>query len=147
MTGEPERPFGGIEYPSLEQSRPWADNYGAIDYPSSYSGYPPGFPPYPRYPVGPYHPYRAAPPPGTNAKAIGSLVTALLGLVCCGLPSVAGIVLGVAAMRETRRTGQDGYAIALAGTIVGAFVTVIWMAVVVVWLLGMALALNGPAYT
>jgi hypothetical protein len=35
--------------------------------------------------------------------------------LCCDLSSIVGLVLGVVGMRETKRTGQDGYAIALIG--------------------------------
>ena len=43
------------------------------------------------------------------------------------MPSIAGVILGVIAMRETRRTGQDGYGIALAGAIIGGLVVTIWV--------------------
>ena len=95
-------------------------------------GYPP---PYPGYPA--YDPYRAGKPLGTNGKAIASLVTALGGLVFCGLPSIAGLILGIIAMRECKRTGQDGYGLALAGTIVGALVTVM-IALYFILLFGLA---------
>ncbi len=155
MTNQPEQPFGGTEYPSLEQSSPPADPYAPVDYPASYPpmpppvyppaypGYPTGYPPpYPGYSVDPYDPYRTTKPYGTNGKAIGSLVASLVGLLFCGLPSIAGIVLGVIAMRETRRTGQDGYGIALAGTIIGGVVVAVWLVIVFLWLLGLVLAMN-----
>jgi hypothetical protein len=63
---------------------------------------------------------------GTNGTAIASLITSLVGLLFCGIPSIAGLILGIIAMRETRRTGQDGHGFAVAGTIVGAVVTVAW---------------------
>jgi len=63
-------------------------------------------------------------PPGTNGKAIAALACSLAGLVFCGLPSIVGPILGIIAMRETKRTGQDGYGLALAGVIIGALVTV-----------------------
>ena len=66
---------------------------------------------------------RPGKPLGTNGKAIASLVTALAGLVFCGLPSIAGLILGIIAMRECRRSGQDGYGLALAGTIIGGLIT------------------------
>lgn len=130
MTNPHEPPYPG-EYPPMEQSAPQADPYAPIDYPTGYpplpppvyplaGGYPP--PPYPGYPP-PYDPYRAGKPLGTNGKAIASLVTALCGLALCGLPSIAGLILGFIAMRECKRTGQDGYGLALAGTIVGGLVT------------------------
>ncbi len=133
MSTPPEHPFRGTEFPPLEQSAPQPDPYAPVDYPTGYpplpppiypqgaSYPPPGYPPaYPGYQ--PYDPYRPGKPLGTNGKAIASLVTALAGLVFCGLPSIAGLILGVVAMRECRRTGQDGYGLALAGTIIGALV-------------------------
>ena len=60
-------------------------------------------------------PYQQGKPRGTNGKAIAALVTALVGLMFCGLPSIAGLILGIIAVRECKRTGQDGYGIALAG--------------------------------
>ena len=135
MTSEPEPPSRGVEYPSLENS-PRPDPFAPVDYPPD-AGLPPpvypnpyaGYPGYPGYPYGsnPYDPYRPTKPPGTNGKAIAALITSLLGLPCCGLPSIAGVILGVMAMRETRRTGQDGYGIALAGAIIGGLVVTIWV--------------------
>jgi hypothetical protein len=96
-------------------------------------GYPPPYPPppypgqpaYPGYPMyNPYDPYSQGKPPGTNGKAIAALVTAVGGIVLCGLPSIAGIILGIIAMRETKQTGQDGYGLALTGLIVGSLVVV-----------------------
>jgi hypothetical protein len=115
MTGSgPEQPAGWPEY----QSEP-------VDYPTDAGLPPPVYPPpYPgAYYPGAYDPYRPTKPPGTNGKAIAALVTAIAGLFCCGLPSIAGLILGVIAMRETRRTGQDGYVIALVATIIGGLVT------------------------
>ena len=82
-------------------------------------------PAYPGYQ--PYDPYRPGKPLGTNGKAIAALVTALAGLVFCGLPSIAGLILGIIAMRECRRTGQDGYGLALAGTIIGGLITALFV--------------------
>jgi hypothetical protein len=89
-------------------------------------------PPYPGYSGSPgyypgYDPYRPIRPPGTNGKAIAALVTSLAGLFCCGLPSIVGLVLGVVAMRETRRTGQDGYPLALIGVVIGGLAVAGWM--------------------
>lgn len=137
----PEPPSGGVEFPPLENSTPPMDPYAPVDYPTNYPGsgydsfpsasyppsYPPSYPGAPGYPppypgYDPYDPYRYGKPPGTNGKAIAALITAIGGLLLCGLPSIAGIVLGLIAMRETKRTGQDGYGLALAGLIVGCLV-------------------------
>ena len=109
------------------------DPYAPVDYPTGYPPLPPpvypqgaGYPPaYPGYQ--PYDPYRPGKPLGTNGKAIAALVTALAGLVFCGLPSIAGLILGIIAMRECRRTGQDGYGLALAGTIIGGLITALFV--------------------
>ena len=140
MTNPPEQPFRGAEYPPLEQSAPQADPYAPVDYPTGYPPLPPPVYPQPAvggYPTGypgyhPYDPYRQGKPPGTNGKAIAALVTALVGLVFCGLPSIGGLILGIIGMRECKRTGQDGYGIALAGAIIGGLVAVLWVLYLVV---------------
>jgi hypothetical protein len=133
---KPAQPYGGTEYPSLENSRP-PDQAPTFDYPADAGLPPPIYPPpypaaHPGYPAGPgyypgYDPYRPVKPPGTNGKAIAALVTSLVGLLCCGLPSLVGLILGVVAMRETKRTGQEGYAIALVGAIIGGLVVAGWV--------------------
>lgn len=144
--------------PHPEGTPPPADPYAPVDYPANYppmpppaypSPYPPptaypGYPyPPPGYPVygDPYDPYRPTKPPGTNGKAIAALVTSLAGALFCGLPSIAGIILGIVAMRETKRTGQDGFGLAVAGVAIGAVVValiVLYIAFVVVLAAGTA---------
>src|SRR5216684_7343964 len=138
-TSDPERPsqpFGGTEYPSLENSEayrslenseayrslensaayPSLENSEAqtdpdppVDYPTDAglpppvypppypgaAGYYPGYPGSPGYYPGGYDPYQPTKPPGTNGKATAALVTSLVGLFCCALPSIVGLVLGV----------------------------------------------------
>jgi hypothetical protein len=137
-TSEPERPSGPTEHPSLEDPARQPDPTPTFDYPAD-AGLPPpvnpptypagysGYPAAPGYYAGGYDPYRPAKPPGTNVKAIAALVTSLSGLFCCGLPSIAGLILGVIGMRETKRTGQDGYAIALIGAIIGGLAVAGWV--------------------
>ena len=91
--------------------------------------YPIGYPGSPGFGANLYHQGK---PPGTNGKAIAALVTALVGLMFCGLPSIAGLILGIIAVRECKRTGQDGYGIALAGAIIGGLVAVLWVLYLVV---------------
>jgi hypothetical protein len=140
-----------------EYRPPGQDPYPPVDYPAAAGMppplYPPGYPapgypppgPYPGWQPYAYDPYRPTRPPGTNGKAIGALVSALAGLFCCGLPSVVGLILGVIAMRETRRTGQEGWGMALAGTIIGGVVTVGWLMYLLLFV-GMA-ASNWPPYS
>jgi hypothetical protein len=148
MTSDPNDPNRAFEYPSLEQfGHHPVDPYAPIEYPRTASGYPqpPGAPPYPGYPAPgfppPYQPYGTAPydpygpghPQGTNGQAIGSLVAGILGvpLCFCGIPSIIAIVLGIIAMNETKRTGQEGHGMAVAGVIIGgiglALAALIWI--------------------
>jgi hypothetical protein len=118
------------------------------DHPSA-QGLPPPITPPPGYPSAPayypaYDPYRQLTPAGTNGKAIASLVTSITGWVCCAPLAVVGLVLGVIAMRETKRTGQEGWGMALAGTIIGGLFTV---ALVIVLLLYTALMFSGWQWT
>jgi hypothetical protein len=132
-TSGPDQPDGGFEYPPLEHSD------APVDYPTdaglpppiysmppqAYPGAPQAYPMPPQaYPGAPgpfpyYDPYRPTSPPGTNGKAVASLVTSLAGALCCAPLGIVGVILGVIAMRETRSTGQDGHGLAMAGTIVG----------------------------
>jgi hypothetical protein len=148
--GDPEQPWqgvGGTEYPSLEGAQRQHDPHAPVDYPpdaglpppvypAAYpgpAGYP-GYPSAPGYYPGAYDPYRPMKPPGTNGKAIAALVTSLVGLFCCGLPSIAGLILGIVGMRETKRTGQDGYPIALIGTIIGGLAVAGWVVYLLLWI-------------
>jgi uncharacterized protein DUF4190 len=118
----PPYPGPGYVGPGGPAGYPGYPGYLGPGGPAGYPGYPGGYP----YPVDPYDPYRRHKLPGTNGKAIAALVTALAGLLFCGLPSIVGLVLGIIAMRETRQTGQDGFGIALAGAIIGGLVFVFW---------------------
>lgn len=165
---QPNESGRGFEFPPLDTGHgsPPPDPYAPVDYPPSYpqSGYPPpGFPPLPPpvygtpgypapypgavgygyapgYPNDPYDPYRQLKTPGTNGKAIAALVTSIAGLLCCGLPSIAGIILGIIAMRETKRTGQDGFGLAVAGVAIGSVVLAL---VVVYFVFVVVLAASG----
>lgn len=132
----PQESGKGFEFPPLQEGSPHHDPYTPLDYPTGYPPFPPPVypspvysPPYPGgysyqagYPGDPYDPYRPLKPTGTNGKAIAALVTSAAGLLCCGVPSIAGIILGIIAMRETKRTGQDGFGLAVAGVALGGVV-------------------------
>ncbi len=67
--------------------------------------------------------------------ATWALIVSLIGIpLCfCGIPSIVGIILGVIAMRETKRTGEPGYNMALASVIVGALTL---MLLIVLYIIG-----------
>lgn len=119
-------PFSPSPYP---QQAP----FSASPYPQpGGTSYPPGYPPEPMpSPYYGYDPYRSpGVPMGTNGKAIASLVCSLLGFFC-GITAIIGVVLGFLGMSETKRTGQEGHGLALAGTIVGG----VWIGMWVLYLL------------
>jgi len=138
MTHDPLRPAqqwqapGGVEYPPLENTQQ------PLDYPSGAGLPPPIYPPPSGYPSAPsyypgYDPYRPARPLGTNGKAIASLVTSVTGWLCCAPLGIVGLILGVIAMRETKRTGQEGWGMALAGTIIGGLFTAALVIVLIIY--------------
>lgn len=146
-------PFAPVDYPGAELPPP-VPSGGLFPPPPGPPGYPPpgAFPPPPPYPGGPssgpnpygadpygpnpygpgpfYDPYQPLKPPGTNGKAIGAMVSSVAGFVLClcFVPSIVGIVLGVMAMNETKRTGQDGRGLALAAVVIGAGTIVLYLA-------------------
>lgn len=95
-------------------------------------GYQPPPPPSPGgygYPPPAPSPYGAYPQPvGTNGLAIASLVCSLVGLFC-GIGPIVGLVLGIIALNQIKKTGQDGRGMALAGVIISG----ISIALIVIW--------------
>jgi hypothetical protein len=118
--------YGGSPYPPGPQfgappagfwppSNP-GDYYPRPDYQGGY-GFPPG-------------PTRSA----LNGMAIGSLISSFTGLLCC-IGSIVAIVLGTIALDQIKRTRQDGYAVAVAGIVIG-------IATLLIFLIVMAFALH-----
>ncbi|WP_445166534.1 DUF4190 domain-containing protein [Mycolicibacterium sp. Dal123E01] len=154
-TPPPSDPFAPVDYPANYPSMPppvYPAPYPAPSYGSPYpptTGYPyppPASPGYPGYTADPYDPYRPTKPPGTNGKAIAALVTSVAGLMLCGLPSIAGIILGIIAMRETKRTGQDGFGLAVAGLVIGSLVVALAVFCVVFIIIVAANTSTSPDY-
>ena len=86
-------------------------------------GPPPGYGGYPWYPR------------STNTMAILALVFAFLF-------APAGLILGILARKEIRRTGEDGDGLALAGIIIGGIVTGIWLLLIVLLVLSWVALVN-----
>jgi Domain of unknown function (DUF4190) len=77
----------------------------------------------------------------TNRMAVWSLACALVGLFGCGVVlGPVAIALGRQARRDIRRTGDDGYGLAVAGIVVGWVAVGSWLVAVLV----MAVAGFGP---
>lgn len=76
-------------------------------------------------PHAPYGPYGFRPPPATNGLAIASLVFGILWIV-----PVLGLVLGLVALRQIRRRGEQGRGMAIGGAVMSAAGTVAWAGMV-----------------
>ena len=99
--------------------------YGGPAGPPQFGGPPPGYGP-PTYPGG-YYPaphysggygQPEAMRPGMNGMAIASLISSFVGVFCC-VGAIVAIVLGAIALDQIKRTRQDGYAVAVAGIVIG----------------------------
>ncbi|HEX5256783.1 MAG TPA: DUF4190 domain-containing protein [Mycobacterium sp.] len=111
--------YGAPAYPPPPPPYGGPPTYGPPAYPGGYyptPDYQGGYYPTPDYQGG----YGSAPPqkPGTNALAIASLISSFTGLLCC-IGSIVAIVLGAIAVRQIKRTGQDGFGLAVAGIVIG----------------------------
>lgn len=150
-------PYPGGDGFSVPGATPPVSSPQPIDYPGSYSGgyaapapypapsYPPPSYPAPSYPapsyggygapapyVDPYNPYGAPPSRGTNGMALASLICSVSGVAICGVSSIVGLILGIVAMNQIKRTGEDGQGMALAGTIIGGLVTAFYLLVLII---------------
>ena len=96
----------------------------------SYSDAPP--PPPPQYGAPP----PGAVPAGNNSKALWSLITGILGLLCCGLLGIVAIILSRSAQTEIARTGQGGQGMAKAGFILGIIAVVLMILQIILFATG-----------
>jgi uncharacterized protein DUF4190 len=87
-------------------------------------------PPYPAYQQ-PYSPYPPTAP--TNGLAIAALVCGIGGFVI-GLSFIPAIICGHIARKQIRQTGEQGAGLALAGLILGYVGTVLFIALIAVFL-------------
>ena len=83
-TQPPTDPYTPVDYPAHYPQLPPPVYPSPYPPPTGYGYPPPSYPPPgyagpPGYPADPYDPYRPLKPPGTNGKAIASLVTSVVG--------------------------------------------------------------------
>jgi hypothetical protein len=84
------------------------------------------------YPPSGQSPYAPAPARRTNGLAVASLILGLTGFITCGFTSILAVVFGHVSLGQIRRDGTDGHGMALAGTLLGWFLTGAWL---LFWLL------------
>jgi hypothetical protein len=110
--------YGGPAYPPIPA--PYGAPPGGYGPPSYPGGYYPG----PDY-LGGY----GAIQPGMNTMAMISLISSLVGIVCC-IGSIVAIVLGTMALNEIKRTRDDGYGLAVAGIVIGIATMVVYLVLI-----------------
>lgn len=103
--GQPQ--YGEPNYGQPQFGQP---QYGQPQFgpPPPFGSPPPFAPAYSPYPV----------PSNSNGLAVASLVTGILGFICC-IPGLVGIGLGIAGLNEAKRTGV-GRGMSIAGICCGA---------------------------
>jgi hypothetical protein len=118
---EPSPPagYGGAPYPP-PQFGTAAAGYGPPSYPGGYY-------PAPDY-LGGWGPSQEASRREMNGLAIASLIASFTGLLCCVGPIVA-IALGTIAVDQIKRTRQEGYAVAVAGIVLGVVGLLVYLVV------------------
>lgn len=62
----------------------------------------------------------------SNGTATFSLVLALLGFCSLGLTAIPALIFGSIAMRQTTKSGQQGYGVAKAAVILSLFQLLLW---------------------
>ena len=135
--------YGGPSYPPPPPQ--YGQPYPPATYGGNYGG-PPGY----AGPYDPYHPYRDR-SHETNGMAIGSLVTSVAGGLL-GIPlsfvcfigiliPIVGVVLGVVALGQIKRSNQQGRGLAIAGIVIGATAAVL----LVLLVLGVMAAAHSPS--
>jgi hypothetical protein len=106
--------------------------------------YPPpgGYPP-----PAPYPPPGMYPPPNrTNGMALASLICSIAGLATCALSSIVGLILGVIALGQIKKTGEEGRGMALAGVIVGGVVTALMVVGIILYVVFIVWAVSESSY-
>jgi hypothetical protein len=111
--------YGGAPYPPPQFGAP-AAGYGPPSFPGGYY-------PAPDY-LGGWGPSQEASQPGMNGLAVASLIASFTGLLCC-VGSIVAIVLGTIALDQIKRTRQGGYALAVAGIVLGVVGLLVYLIV------------------
>jgi hypothetical protein len=118
--------------------RPGASTHGwtAGGWAPAGHGQPDAYPPPQGYPQTYGYPAPYAYRRPTNTLAVLALV---LAFVC----PPAGLVCGIVARRQIRRTGEEGAGLALAGIVVGSLWTALMVALLGIWLVAVSMLVSG----
>ncbi|WP_133827192.1 DUF4190 domain-containing protein [Actinomycetospora succinea] len=115
----PQDPYGSGQY-----AQPYAQPYAQ----DPYSAYPAAS--YTPYPQGPYTPasYSSYPTgPAVSGLAVAALVCGILGFFTAGVASIAAVICGHLAWRETSSGQNTGHGMTIAGLVLGYIPIVGWI--------------------
>lgn len=116
--GQPQAPYGEQQNPYGQSAAPYGQPqqqpYGQQQYGQQPYGY--------AQPVG----------PKTNVMAIISLIAPFVGF------SLVGLVLGIIALGQIKKTGEQGHGLALAGTIVSGAILALSVILIIFYFLAIA---------
>jgi hypothetical protein len=101
----------------------------------------PGWDPGGWAPVGYGQPDAYPAPPWAHRRPTNTL--AVLSLVLAFVCAPAGLVVGIIARRQIRRTGEEGAGLALAGIVVGSLWTALLLALLGIWLVAVSMLASG----
>ena len=133
-------------YPSGDNEGEPSDNPPGYPPPPPPPGYPPPAPgAAPQYGATPQYGAPAAPP--GSSKATTSLVTGIIGILCCGLLGIVAIVTGKQATAEAAVVGYPQPGNAKAGIILGWIAIGLMIVGLLVWILLFALGAAGSFET
>ena len=107
-----------------QQQQPYAQPYAQ----DPYAAYPSA--PYTPYPQGPYTPasYGSYPSgPQVSGLAVAALVCGILGFFTAGVASIAAVICGHLAWRETSSGQNTGHGMTIAGLVLGYIPIVGWI--------------------
>lgn len=71
--------------------------------------------------------------PRTNTLAVWSFSLALIGLFCCGCPSIPAIVLGAVSLAQIDTRREGGRGLAIAGIVLGVAAIVLHFLSLLLW--------------
>ncbi|MDD9153350.1 MULTISPECIES: DUF4190 domain-containing protein [Plantibacter] len=116
--GQPQAPYGEQQNPYGQPQAPYGQQQNPYGQPAAPYGQPQA-------------PYGYAQPTGpkTNVMAIISLIAPFVGF------GVVGLVLGIIALGQIKRTGEQGRGLALAGTIVSGVSVLAGIVVIIFYIL------------
>ena len=68
---------------------------------------------------------------GTNGLCVAGFVVSLVSILCCGLTSIIGLILSIVGLILANKRGQGGKGMAIAGIIISALFTLLFLAIVI----------------